>query len=95
MGINKSTIYKTVRRFEETGTNKNCTKSGRPNTETSEERQMEVFPSFVKVPHLTVRKASEQLEINRISIFRNLKMIKFRPYIIHHHQELNDDDFDR
>lgn len=95
IGISKSTVSKTIRRFEETGTNKNRAKSGRPNTETSEERQMEVAQSFVEDPHLTVRKASEQLEINRMSIFRNLKMIKFHPYKIHLHQEINDDDFDR
>lgn len=94
-GISKSTVSKTIQRFEEIGSNKIRPKSGRPKTETSEERQMEVAQAFVEDPHLTLRKASLQLQINRMSIYRNLKIIKFHPYKIQLHQELNEDDPDR
>ncbi|KAJ8912023.1 hypothetical protein NQ315_003560, partial [Exocentrus adspersus] len=93
-GISKSTVSKTIKRFDDTGTNKNRPKPGRPKTETSEEHQMEVAQSFVENLHLTLRKASQDLQINRVSIFRILKIIKFHPYKIHLH-EINEDDPDR
>lgn len=94
-GISKSTVSKTINRFEETGTNKDRQKSGRPKTETSEEQQVEVAQLFVEDPHSSVRKASQQLQISQTSIFRNLKIIKFHPYKIKLHQEINEDDPDR
>lgn len=95
IGICKSTVSKTVRRFEESGSNKDRPKSGRPKIETSEERQMEVAQSFVETPHLSVRKASQQLERSKMSVFRNLKIAKFHPYKIHLHHKMNEDDSDR
>ncbi|KAJ8909600.1 hypothetical protein NQ315_003710 [Exocentrus adspersus] len=90
-GISKSTGSKTIKKFDDTGTNKNRPKPGRPKTETSEEHQMEVAQSFVENPHLNLRKTSQELQINRVI----LKIIKFHPYKIHLHHEINEDDPDR
>lgn len=94
-GISKSTVERTIRRFEETGTNKNREKSGRPKTETAEEMAFEVAQAFVENPRLSVSRASQELEISATSVRRNLKFIKFHPYKIHLIQELNEDDYDR
>ncbi|KAJ8911152.1 hypothetical protein NQ315_008337 [Exocentrus adspersus] len=72
-GISKSTVSKTIKRFDNTGTNKNRPKPGRPKTETSEEHQMEVAQSFIENPHLTLRKASQELQINRLHEVPNSK----------------------
>lgn len=94
-GISKSTVSRTIHRFEEMGTNKNRLKSGRPKSQTSEEKQFEVAASFVENPRLSIRKAAQQLEMSTFSIHKNLKLLKFHPYKIHLHQELNEDDYDR
>jgi len=94
-GISISTVSRTIRRFVETGTNKNRHKSGRSQSQTTEERQFEVAQSFVENPRLSIREASQQLQMSRFSVSKNLKTIKFHPYKIHLHQELNEDDFDR
>ncbi|XP_025161897.1 uncharacterized protein LOC112590227 [Harpegnathos saltator] len=62
-GITTSTVSRTIRRFVETGINKNRQKSGRPRSQTTEERQFEVTQSFVENPRLSIRKASQQLRM--------------------------------
>lgn len=95
VGISKSTVSRTIKRFLDTRTNKNRPKSGRPKSETSEARQMEVAQAFVENRRLSIRKASQQLDMTAFSVHKNLKHLKFHPYKIHLHQELNEDDFDR
>ncbi|KAJ8911487.1 hypothetical protein NQ315_010859 [Exocentrus adspersus] len=46
--IHKSTVSRTINRFLETSTNKDRLKSGRPKTQTTEERQGEVAQSFIE-----------------------------------------------
>ncbi|OXU21432.1 hypothetical protein TSAR_000030 [Trichomalopsis sarcophagae] len=53
---------------------------------------MEVDQSFVEHLHLSVRKASQQFQMSKNSVFRNLKIAKFHPYKIHLHHETNEDD---
>ncbi|KAJ8914917.1 hypothetical protein NQ315_016071, partial [Exocentrus adspersus] len=84
--LHKSTVSRTINRFLETSTNKDRLKSGRPKTQTTEERQGE---------KLSINKASQQLGMSRFSVYKNLKILKYHPYKIHLHQELNEDDFDR
>lgn len=94
-GISKGTVSKTIRRFEETGSNKSRPKPGRPKSQTNEEHQFEVALSFVENPRLSTRNGAQQLGMSQRSVVRNLKHVKFHPYKIHLHQELNEDDFDR
>ncbi|KAK0167670.1 hypothetical protein PV328_012452, partial [Microctonus aethiopoides] len=56
---------------------------------------MEVAQAFIENHALSIRKASQQLEMSTFSIHNNLKRLKFHPYKIHLHQELSEDDFDR
>ena len=95
VGIHKSTVSRTITRFQQTRTNKNRPKTGRPKSETTEERQFEVAQAFVENPRLSIRNASQQLGMGTFSVHKNLKFIKFHPYKINLHQELNEDDFDR
>ncbi|KAJ8915734.1 hypothetical protein NQ315_000670, partial [Exocentrus adspersus] len=61
---------------------------------TTEERQ-EVGQSFIENRRLSINKASQQLGMSRFSVYKNLKILKYHPYKIHLHQELNEDYFDR
>ncbi|KAK0167806.1 hypothetical protein PV327_001666 [Microctonus hyperodae] len=64
IGISKSTVSQTIKRFQETRSYKNRPISGRPKSATSVERQMEVAQAFVENHSLSIRKASQQLEMN-------------------------------
>ncbi|KAJ8915567.1 hypothetical protein NQ315_012452 [Exocentrus adspersus] len=92
--IHKSTVSRTINRFLETSTNKDRLKSGRPKTQTTEERQGEVAQSFIENRRLSINKASQQLGMSRFSVYKNLEILKYHPYKIHLHQKLNEDDFD-
>lgn len=93
--ISKSTVQRTIKRFEETGSVKNCTITGRPVSVTTPEKSLDVALSFVENPHLSIRRAAQQQDIAQKSVQNILKQIKFHPYKIYLVQELNDDDFDR
>lgn len=94
LGISKSTVSRTIQRFEQSGSVKNLPKLGRPKTATTEDQQFEVAQAFIENPRLSIRKAADELEISRNSLHRNLKILKFHPYKMHLHQELSEDDFD-
>ncbi|EFN78042.1 hypothetical protein EAI_09933, partial [Harpegnathos saltator] len=61
--ISISTVSHTIRRFVKTGSNKDRQNSGRPRSQTTEERQFEVAQSFVENPRLSIRRASQQLQM--------------------------------
>ncbi|KAJ8913297.1 hypothetical protein NQ315_010964, partial [Exocentrus adspersus] len=90
--IHNSTVSRTINRFLETSTNKDRPKSGRPKTQTTEDRQGEVAQSFIENRRLSINKASQRLGMSRFSVYKNLKILKYHPYKIHLHQELNEDD---
>lgn len=92
--ISKSTVERTVRRFEETGSVKNRPKTGRPAT-TNEEKALDVLQSFVENPQTSVRRTAQEHEINPMSVHKILKQNKFRPYKILLVHELNEDNFDQ
>ncbi|EZA49482.1 hypothetical protein X777_12276 [Ooceraea biroi] len=93
--ISKSTVHKTIRRFEETGSIKNHPKTGRPAKATNSEKSLDVLQSFVENPHSSTRKTTAEHQIDQKSVCKILKQNKFHPYNIHLVQELNEDDFDR
>lgn len=94
--IFKSTVERTVKRFEETGSVKSCPKSGCPVSATGDEKQLDIALSFVEDPHLTIRKAAQQPSISVGSMHNILKKkLKFHPFKVHIVQELSEDDFNR
>lgn len=93
--ISRSTVERTVRRFNETGSVKNRQIPGRPISAIGEEKQLDVAQLFVENVHLSIRKVNQQHDISRMFVQRILKKIKFYPYKIHLVQELSEDDFDR
>ncbi|XP_011687761.1 PREDICTED: uncharacterized protein LOC105449970 [Wasmannia auropunctata] len=92
--IPKSTIHKTIRRFEKIGDVKNS-KTGRLATATNPEKSLDVLQSFVENSHISTRRTAQEHQIDQKSVCKILKQNKFRPYKIHLVQELNEDDFDR
>jgi len=46
--INKSTVFKTIEHFRETGSVKNRPKSGRSSSATNEEKQLDVLQTFIE-----------------------------------------------
>lgn len=93
--ISKSTVYKTIRRFEETGSVKDRPKPGRPVTATNPAKSLDVLQSFVEHPHSSTNRTAEEHEIDQKSVYKILKQATFHPYKVHLVQELNEDDFDR
>lgn len=94
--ISKSTVERTVKRFEDTGSVKDRPKSGRPVSAIGDEKQLDIALSFVEDPHLTVRKAVQQHSVSVGSMHNILKKkLKFHPFKVHLVQELSEDDFDR
>lgn len=93
--ISKSVVYKTVNRFEETGSVSNRLKPGRPKSATNEETSLDVLQSVVEDPHVSAGAISLNLGISHRSVLRTLHQNDFKPYKIHLVQELSEDDFDR
>lgn len=93
--ISKSSVERTVRRFEETGCVKDRDRSGRPKTARNGDKSLDVLLSFVEDPHLSTRKAAQVHEVNTASIRSILKTFKFHPYKIRLVHDLNEDDPDR
>ncbi|KAJ8910545.1 hypothetical protein NQ315_011058 [Exocentrus adspersus] len=63
--IHKSTVSRTINRFLETSTNKDRPKSGRPKTQTTEERQGEVAQSFIENHRVYFTKPQDLLELRQ------------------------------
>lgn len=93
--ISKSTVVKTVTRFQETGSVKDCVRTGRPTTVTGELASLDVLQHFVENPTESLRTVALQLEISHESVRKVLKKSGFKAYRVHLVQELNEDDYDR
>ncbi|KAJ8912058.1 hypothetical protein NQ315_016747 [Exocentrus adspersus] len=93
--IAKSTVQKTVRRFEQFGFIKDKPRTGRPKSATNEEKSVEVMQSFIENKYISIPKAAQEHEISTFSVHRILKLCKFRSYKVHLIQQLTEDDFDR
>jgi transposase len=83
--ISKSTVTKTLKRFNETGSVTNRLKVGRPRICTNEENSFNILLDVVENPKTSVLQAALNI----------LKRAKYHPYKIHLVHELNEDDFDR
>lgn len=93
--ISKSTVFRTIQRFEETGSIQDRPRSGRPQTATNEEKSMDVLQTFVEDPHTSIVSAASQHGISRFSVSKVLKTNNFKGYKMHLVHELCEDDFDR
>lgn len=93
--IARSTVIKTLQRFDETGGVKNRQKPGRPKVATSEESSLNVLLDVQENPKCSVQQRALTHHISRRSVQKILKKEKFHPYKIHLLQELSEDDFDR
>jgi len=77
--INKFTVLKIIKRFRETGSVKNRSKSVRPSSATNEE-QLDVLHTFIKNPNSSVNRVAQTHDIAPMSVWRILKKNKFHPY---------------
>lgn len=93
--VSKSVVYKTVSRFEETGSVKNRPKLGRPRSALNEDLSLDVLQSVVEDPHVSTTSISQTVGISKRSVRRVLHQNHYKPYKIHLVQELSEDDFDR
>lgn len=93
--IHKSTVCRTVNRFERTGSVKDEARSGRPKTATNDEKSLEVLLHFQENCHTSSRKVAQHIGIHKQSVLNIMKMHKYHPYKIKLVQELIGDDFDR
>lgn len=93
--ISKSTVERTVKRFEETGCIKDRPRSGRPKTATTEETSLNILLSVHEDPHCSLRDLAQQHDTSKKSVHRVLKTNKFHPFKVTLVHELNEDDFDR
>ncbi|EZA58427.1 hypothetical protein X777_01497 [Ooceraea biroi] len=71
--INRSTVSKTIQRFQEIGTVSNRSRSGRSSSASNENNQLDVLQSFIANPHMSVRRAAQAHDIAPRSIHRILR----------------------
>lgn len=95
--IKKSTVCRTLQRYEQTRSIKNVSRSGRPKTATSDENKLNVLLQLEENPRTSLAQQSLNLnqEISKASVNRILKQEKIKPYKIIYTQELLEDDPDR
>lgn len=93
--VAKSTVQKTVKRFEEMGSVKDCPRSGRPKSATNEEKSLDVLLSVVENPHSSLSKLGQANDMSISSSHRVLQNNRFHPYKIFVTQELLEEDYDR
>ncbi|XP_071576406.1 uncharacterized protein [Temnothorax nylanderi] len=88
--ISKSTVLKTVRRFQETGSVKSRFRSDRPSSATNNDKQLDVLQTFIENPHTSVNRAAQAHDIAPMSVHRILRKNKLHPYKLQYVQELQD-----
>lgn len=93
--ISKTTVIRTIQRFEDTGSVKDRPRSGRSKTATNEDKSLEVLQSFVEDPHTSINRVSQENEISFGSVHKILKLNKWHPFKMSLVHELSEDDYDR
>lgn len=92
--VSKSTVLRTVARYEQTGSVQNKTKSGRPKSARNDDSAQLVLQAVVENPGTSTRKMATQLGMSRTSVRRVLKEHHYHPFKMHLVQELLEGDFD-
>ncbi|KMQ82140.1 transposable element tc3 transposase, partial [Lasius niger] len=93
--ISKSTVERTVGRFQRTGVIKDAPRSGRPKNASNDEKALDVLLTVYDNPHTSVSRTAQENDISTTSVHRILKKHHYHPYKIHLVQELSEDDYDR
>lgn len=93
--ISKSTVYRTVSRFERTGSVEDEPRSGRPKTASNDDTALEVLQSVIENPNKPPSKIAQECDISRKSVTNILRKHHYHPYKIKLVQELSEDDYDR
>lgn len=93
--ISRSTVSRTVQRFDELKTVKNRSVLGRPKTTTNDDISLQVLLDVTETPQTSVRQLAVDHDVCEGSIRKILKKSKLHPYKPHLVHELLEDDFDR
>lgn len=93
--IVKSTVCKILKKFNATGNVKDIQKSGRPKTQTSSDKALDILLSIEENPHLATRTVALDHGTSHMSVQRILNRKKFHPFKVTLVQEFLEDDFDR
>lgn len=91
--VNKSTVFRTVERFQETGMIKDWERPGRPKSASNEEKSLDVRRTFIENPHTSSRGAASDHDITQKSVINILTKNKYHLYKITMVQELAEDIF--
>ena len=89
----RQTIYRLVKKFEETGSVKDAPRSDRLTSVTAEENVQLVSQNFLLNPQTSQRYAARELEISRSTLQRIMKDLNLKPYKPRLLQALNEATF--
>ena len=79
--VNRMFIYRTIRRFTETGTTEDRPRSGRPRLQRTESIRQSVRHRLRRNPARSVRKLSKELNVPRTTLQRIVKRkVRVRPF---------------
>ena len=93
--ISKSTVERTIRRFSDTGSVRDNSRSGRPKSTITPEKTEEVLLTYVETPRTSTRRAAQLTGIDDRSVRRILKAHNYFPYKCHSVQELLEGDLEK
>ena len=93
--ISRSTVSRTVQRFDELKIVKNRPTPGRPKTATSDDIALQVLLDVADTPQTSLRQLAADHDVSEGSIRKILKQSKYHPYKPHLIHQLLEDDFDR
>ena len=69
----RSLVYRTIQRYKETGSVKDCASIGRPRTSTTQKMKKKIASRVARNPQRSMRKMAAELEISRESVRRVVK----------------------
>lgn len=95
LSINRSTVSRTVRRFQETGAVKDAARIGRGRTATSDDQSLDILLAVNENPNTSLTQIGVNYDISVRSAQRILKRNRYFSYNPHLVQELLAEDFDR
>ena len=93
--VSRSTVSKTLGRFNETGNVRNRQRTGRSKSIAKDENFFNIMSDVTKNTKTSVLQLALNHKMNRGSVQKILKREKYHTYKINLLQELSEDDFDR
>ncbi|KAJ8948905.1 hypothetical protein NQ318_020491 [Aromia moschata] len=70
--VSQGTVCQLMNKFRETGNVKDVKRTGKPKSETSEEKALNVLLTMEETPQVSTREVADNLEINHSGIWCNL-----------------------